>query len=71
MRMHPIKMKHITEIEEMIGLHDETHNDEEVDVTLIKTIQVDTSVDKDYMEESWPAAVVKNKLRNVQTHQSS
>lgn len=42
------KMKQITKIEEMIGLHDETHND----VTLIKTIQVDTSVDKDYMEES-------------------
>lgn len=45
-------VEQITKIEEMIGLHDETHNDEEVDVTLIKTIQVDTSVDKDYMEES-------------------
>ncbi|XP_058765057.1 uncharacterized protein LOC131638514 [Vicia villosa] len=45
-------VEQITEIEDMAGLHDETHSDEEVDVTLITAIQMGASVDNDYREDN-------------------
>ncbi|GAU51778.1 hypothetical protein TSUD_415640 [Trifolium subterraneum] len=44
-------VEQITEIEEMIGLHDETHSDEEVDATLVQTMEFEKRVDEDCNED--------------------
>lgn len=44
-------IEQITEIEEMVGLHDETRSDEEVDAL---SIQIDNELEKDCSEDSDP-----------------
>jgi len=45
-------IEQITEIEEMTGLHDEAHSDEEVDVMLVRTMQNDKGADTDCSEDN-------------------
>lgn len=40
-------VEQLTEIEEMVGLHDETHSDEEVNVTFVPNIPIDNDSDMD------------------------
>nr|XP_027186018.1 uncharacterized protein LOC113784049 [Cicer arietinum] len=40
-------VEQLTEIEEIVGLHDETHSDEEVNVTFVSNIPIDNNSDMD------------------------
>jgi hypothetical protein len=44
-------IEQITEIEEIVGLHDETHSDEEVDATLVQAMEIEKGVDEDCNED--------------------